>query len=587
MIMLYLLYVRRGFIKKFPLKKRPVIIGRSPKCDLVINESFISLKHGKIEVFDDHIIVEDLGSTNGIFVEATRIHKAKIEINQFFRVGYSNFFLKEGNAKEFIVSKKVQPVLNKISNMIEVENGKTKDAINLLYTKPLIEMLEIGFMQEELGDIFKYAKKLFDRTLKKGTLVLMSKENNNRIIESNWNYSKKQYPNIFEILQLEDIFEKPHINEKVSGSCMFCSFPFVLSSRYMLLLYILKNNKPIRQNKIDFLKDLSVEIAIIDSLIEHNKLIPGREQLPTPEIITNNQIFLNTLTKCKKIAVSDLFVIIEGETGTGKELIAKYIHSKSKRASKNFVALNCAAIPENLIENELFGHEKGAFTDAKDQRKGKLELSSGGTFVLDEIGDMPLVLQKKLLRVIQEGMFYRVGGNKPIKVDLRIICLTHRNILELIKKEELRQDLYYRLNHVTLTIHPLRDRKEDIIPLINHYINVFSRENKISIKGFTKEALKALEKYDWPGNVRELENEIKKIISLSEEGDIINLSALKNEIIEFYSIKSIPSELLGTGEKEHILNMLEKHKWNKTLAAKEMGISRTALYDKIKKYKIN
>lgn len=581
-----MLYIRTGFIKKFPLKKKSAIIGRSPKCDLVINESFISLQHGKIEVFDDHITIEDLGSTNGIFVETTRIHKAKIEINQFFRIGYTNFFLKEGNAKDFIVSKKIQPVLNKISDMINVENGKTKEAINLLYTKPLIEMLEIGFMQEELGDIFKYAKKLFDRTLEKGSLVLISKENNNSIIESSWNYTEKQYPGIFEILQFEDIFEKPHINEEITNSSMFCSFPFVLSSRYMLLIYMLKDNKPIKQGKIDFLKDLSVEIAIIDSLIEQNKLVPGKEKYSTPEIITNNQIFLNILTKSKKIAVSDLFVIIEGETGTGKELIAKFIHSKSKRTSKNFVALNCAAIPENLIEDELFGHEKGAFTDAKDQREGKLELSSGGTLVLDEIGDMPIALQKKLLRAIQEGMFYRVGGNKPIEVDLRIICLTHKNILELIKKEEFREDLYYRLNHVTLTILPLRERKEDITPLINHYVNVFSKKNKISIKGFTKEALKALEMYDWPGNVRELENEIKKIISLSEEDDIIDLSVLKNEIIEFYSIKSIPTKGSGTEEKEHILMVLNKNKWNKTLAAKEMGISRTALYDKIRKYKI-
>ncbi|MEN8154764.1 MAG: sigma 54-interacting transcriptional regulator [Acidobacteriota bacterium] len=584
--MLYLLYIRSGFIKKFPLKKKSIVIGRSTKSDLVINESFISLKHGKIEVFGDHITIEDLGSTNGIFIETTRIHKAKIEINQYFRVGYSNFFLKEGNAKDFVVSKKVQPVLNKISNMMDVEGGKTKEAINLLYTKPLIEMLEIGFMQEDLSDIFKYAKKLFDKTLEKGSLVLISKENNNSIIESGWNYSKKQYPSIFEILQIEDIFEKPYLNNKIADTYTFCSFPFVLSSKYMLLIYILKDHKPIHQNKIDFLKDLSVEISIIDSLIEQNKLIPGRETHTTPEIITNNQIFLNILTKSKKIAVSDLFVIIEGETGTGKELIAKYIHSKSKRASKDFVALNCAAIPENLIEDELFGHEKGAFTDARDQRKGKLELSSGGTLVLDEIGDMPLVLQKKLLRAIQEGVFYRVGGNKPIKVDLRIICLTHKNILELIKKDEFRQDLYYRLNHVALTIHPLRERKEDIIPLINHYVKVFSRKSKLSIKGFTKEALKALEMYDWPGNVRELENEIKKIISLSEDDDVIDLSSLKNEIIEFYSIKSIPSELSETGEKEHILKVLNKHKWNKTMAAKELGISRTALYDKIKKHKI-
>jgi two-component system NtrC family response regulator len=427
---------------------------------------------------------------------------------------------------------------------------------------------------------------MFDLTLEKGSLILISKENNNSIIESSWNYTKRQYPKIFEILQFEDIFEKPHVNEKITGSFMYCSFPFILSSRYMLLIYMLKDNKPIKQGKIDFLKDLSVEIAIIDSLIEQNKLVPGKVEHTTPEIITNNQIFLNLLTKSKKIAVSDLFVIIEGETGTGKELIARFIHSKSKRASKNFVALNCAAIPENLIEDELFGHEKGAFTDAKDQRKGKLEVSSGGTLVLDEIGDMPIVLQKKLLRAIQEGMFYRVGGNKPIKVDLRIICLTHKNILELIGKEEFREDLYYRLNHVTLTILPLRERKEDIIPLINHYVNVFSRENKISIKGFTKEALKALEMYDWPGNVRELENEIKKIIALSEEDDIVDLSALKNEIIEFYSIKSIPSESSGPGEKDHILMVLDKNKWNKTLAAKEMGISRTALYDKIRKYKI-
>ncbi|MCK4836457.1 MAG: sigma 54-interacting transcriptional regulator [Candidatus Aminicenantes bacterium] len=584
--MLYLLYLRSGFIKKFPLTKKTIIIGRSSKNDLSINESFISQKHAKINVFKKHIIVEDLGSTNGIFIETTKIHKAKIEINQYFRIGYLNIFLKEGNVQDFVISKKVQPVLNRISKMFTVKGDKTQEAIKLLYSEPLIEMLQIGFKLEEFVDIFRFAKKVFDRALGKGSLILITRENNNNIIESKWNYKKEYYPLILEILQLENIFQKTRINEKILDAFYFCSFPFISSVRCMLFIYLLETEESIPQKTIKFLKDLSVEISIIDSLIEQNKKIIQKEKAEIPEIITNNPIMLNFLSKCKRIANSDLFVIIEGETGTGKELVAKFIHFNSKRNSGNFVALNCAAIPENLMENELFGHEKGAFTDAKNQRKGKLDLSSGGTFVLDEIGNMPLSLQKKLLRAIQEEQFYRIGGNLPIKVDLRIICLTHTNILELLKKEIFREDLYYRLNHVTLKILPLRERKEDIAPLINHFVKIFSKENQITIKGFSKEAIKAMEMYDWPGNVRELQNEIKKIISLSDDDDIIDLSRLKDEIIHFYNQRKKPSEKFNETEKEIMLNLLKKHRWNKTLVSREMKISRTALYQKLNKFNI-
>lgn len=583
--MLYLLYLRSGFIKKFPLTKKIVFLGSSSKNDFSLDDTFVSQKHAKINVFENHITIEDLGSTNGIFIETKRIQKAKIEINQYFRVGYLNFFLKEGNSQDFIISEKVQPVLNKISNMFADKGDKTQEAINLLYTESLIGMLQICFKLDDFVDIFKYTKKLLDQSLKKGSLVLVSRENNNNIIESKWNYNKKYYSNLFEILQFEDIFQKTYINKKIADSLFFCSFPFILSTRTLILIYLLETVKAIPTGTINFLKNLSVEISLVYSLIEQNKITIEKKGGKAPEIITNNQIMLNFLSKCKKIADGDLFVIIEGETGTGKELVARFIHSQSKRSSGNFVGLNCSAVPENLMEDELFGHEKGAFTDAKNQRKGKLELSSGGTLVLDEISDMPLSLQKKLLRAIQEKQFYRIGGNQLVKVDLRIVCLTHSNILELMKEGKFREDLFYRLNHVTLNILPLRERKEDIIPLINHFVKIFSNEKRITIKGFSREAIKALEMYDWPGNVRELQNEIKKIIFLSEGGDLIDSSLLKTEIIHFFK-EHISSGKFNATEKEKILKLLKKHKWNKTLVSMEMEISRTTLYEKLKKYNI-
>ena len=532
--MLYLLYPKSGFIKKFPLNKKTIFLGSSIKNDLNLDDTFVSQKHARIDVFENHITIEDLGSTNGIFIETSRIKKAKIEVNQYFRIGYLNFFLKEGSSQEFTVSKKVQPVSDKISNMFAKKGDKTQEALKLLYTEPLIEMLQIGFKLDDFVDIFKYTKKILDQSLKKGCLVLVARENNNNIIESKWHYNKKYYDYVFEILQFEDIFQNTYINNKIKNTFSFCSFPFILSTRTIVLIYLLETETTISTKNISFLKDLAVEISLVYSLIEQNKIIIEKKKGIAPEIITKNQIMINLLSKCKKIAASDLFLIIEGETGTGKELVARYIHSQSERNSGNFVGLNCSAVPENLMEDELFGHEKGAFTDAKDQRKGKLELSSEGTLVLDEIGDMPLSLQKKLLRAIQEEHFYRIGGNRLVEVDLRIVCLTHSNILELVKEGKFREDLFYRLNHVTLNILPLRERKEDIIPLINHFVRTFSIEKKIKIKGFTKEAIKALEMYDWPGNVRELQNEIKKVIFLSEDGELIDLFMLKNEIIHFY-----------------------------------------------------
>jgi len=358
----------------------------------------------------------------------------------------------------------------------------------------------------------------------------------------------------------------------------------------MVLVYM--TNSAVPEGTADFLEGLAMEISVIHSLLEQSQR-PRAEKVDkdkdkgkrekVPEIITVNPKMLNLLAQCKKIAGSNLFVLIEGETGTGKELLARYIHFQSRRSYGNFIALNCAAIPENLMENELFGHEKGAFTDASTQRMGKLELASGGTLVLDEIGDMPLNLQAKLLRTLQEGQFYRVGGNVPIKVDLRIICLTNKNVKELMEKKTFREDLYYRIAHVSLRVPPLRERKEDIVPLINHFMEIASNETGIIIKGFSDKAIKAMEVYDWPGNVREFENEMAKILNLSEHNDIIDLDMLKAEIADFYEANS-PDYWSPEKEKAILTMLLEKHRWNKSLAAKELNISRTTLYEKLKKH---
>lgn len=569
------------------------LLGRAQDNNLCLNESFVSKKHAKINVYKDHIVVEDLNSTNGVYIESNKINKAAVKLNQCFRIGYINFFLKKGNPKEFVISEKVQPVLKKISNVLSAGADETQEAIRLLYSQPLIEMLQIGFSLHDSIDLFKDARELLDDTLRDGCLLLISNQNQSIKIESKWNYNEKYLPLINRVLQSGNIFQKPSIAPQPINSFHFCSFPVNKAPQQLALLYLARMDTPIHQITMTFLEDLAVEISLIASLIEQNRAVESEEGKDhSPEIITINQQMLNLLSKSKKIAASHLFVLIEGETGTGKELLAKFIHSKSKRNTGRFVALNCAAIPENLMEDELFGHEKGAFTDAKTSRTGKLELSSGGTLVLDEIGDMPLSLQKKLLRVIQEGQFFRLGGNHPINVDLRIISLTHKNIKEQLLKNQFREDLYYRIAHVSLKVPPLKDRKEDIAPLVNYFSDVFSRETQLYIKGFSEEAIKAMERYDWPGNIRELENEVNKVIAISESGDIIDLDQLKDEITVPYT-EDIPHNpyaavIVGDDEeeKERLLGLLEKHKWNKTQVSNELNISRPTLYEKLKKYNI-
>ncbi|MCS7214862.1 MAG: sigma-54 dependent transcriptional regulator [Thermodesulfovibrio sp.] len=305
------------------------------------------------------------------------------------------------------------------------------------------------------------------------------------------------------------------------------------------------------------------------------------------------------LTLIDKLSKTDTTALIMGESGTGKELVAKMIHKKSSRSEKPFVPVNCAAIPSELLEAELFGHEKGAFTGAHNTRLGRFEIASEGTIFLDEIGDMPLHLQVKILRVIQEKTFERIGGTRPIHVNVRIIAATNKNLENEVKEGRFREDLFWRLNVVPLVIPPLRERKEDIPLLCDYFIEKFSKKFGYSLQ-IKPEVIKVFLNYPWPGNVRELENMIERFYVLNEDG-VIDLKDIPDRIrfVEnSFQRELIPddlnpfssgidlNEVLKEYEKKLILHALNLHNWIKSRAAKYLNINRTTLIEKMKRLNI-
>lgn len=296
--------------------------------------------------------------------------------------------------------------------------------------------------------------------------------------------------------------------------------------------------------------------------------------------------------KLERSAPTEGRVLIFGENGTGKELAARLIHRHSKRSLKPFVAVNCAAIPEELIESEMFGHKKGAFTGADSNKIGKFEQADGGTLFLDEIGDMSFKTQAKVLRVLEEGNIQPVGDIRTIPVDVRVIAATNKNLEEEIAAGNFRKDLFFRLSVIPINIPPLRDRTEDLLLLIGHYQEYFSAKYNTAKKTFLPSALKSLQKYDWPGNVRELKNMIERIFIMHPgarvDGDIIETlffshPHLESEFFDFITLK----EAMDNFEKKCIMHKLKLHNRNITATAEALGIERTSLYRKLKKFDVN
>jgi formate hydrogenlyase transcriptional activator len=303
------------------------------------------------------------------------------------------------------------------------------------------------------------------------------------------------------------------------------------------------------------------------------------------QIVGNSPALRVVLDQAERVAATGATVLIQGETGTGKELIAHAIHNASPRSGHPLIKLNCAAIPFDLLESELFGHERGAFTGAIAQKVGRFELADKGTLFLDEIGDIPLALQTKLLRVLQEQEFERLGSGRTHRVDVRLVAATHQDLQRMVKRSEFRSDLYYRLNVFPITLPPLRDRREDIAPLVEHYVELFCHRMGKSIHTIPEEFVNACKCYSWPGNIRELQNVIERAVILSNEGLLPNLLRPRSPLVVAFP----PSRTLRESERLLILGALEATGWlvgGPYGAAARLGMKRTTLIARMKKHGI-
>ena len=358
-----------------------------------------------------------------------------------------------------------------------------------------------------------------------------------------------------------------------------------------------------KEGALDYLTkpiDLEELLIILQKVIERSSLIRENRELKAKlqerytfaSIVYGSPKMEEVMGLIARVAPSQATVLVLGESGTGKELIANAIHYASPRSGKPLIKVSCSAIPETLLESELFGHEKGAFTGAAQRRIGRFEEADSGTIFLDEIGDLSPGIQVKLLRILQEKEFQRLGSNVNLRTDVRVITATHRNLEEAVKKGLFREDLYYRLNVIPIHLPPLRERREDIPLLIDHFLKKYSKENQKSILDISREARALLLRYSYPGNVRELENIIERAVVLCR-GDLITTRDLpfhlqegKSELSEFTKKEKGLPEALEEIEKDLIIKALHQHQWVQTKAAENLRISERVLRYKIKKYKL-
>ncbi|HYR11411.1 MAG TPA: sigma-54 dependent transcriptional regulator [Longimicrobium sp.] len=357
-----------------------------------------------------------------------------------------------------------------------------------------------------------------------------------------------------------------------------------------------------RRGAFDFLeKPLDTDRLLVvlrnalqtQGLVQENARLRGEIE-SRHQIVGRSFALRQVLDRVEKVAPTDARVLVTGENGTGKELVARAIHRLSPRGDKAFIEVNCAAIPSELIESELFGHMKGSFTGAHEDRAGKFELADGGTLFLDEIGDMSLQAQAKVLRALQEGIVTRVGGAKPIHVDVRVLAATNKDLEEEIKGGRFREDLYYRLNVIPLHVPPLRERREDIAMLVRHFVETYAREANLRPKPFTDEALERMQRMDWPGNVRELRNTVERLLILAS-GATVAVDDVELLVGGRMKGGGLSGDLLGcntfaefkeAAERAFILQKLRENDWNVSETARLLDMPRSNLYKKIERYEL-
>ena len=605
----------------FTITKDTTILGRSSANDVFLTDQSVSREHAKIVALEDGgYEIHDLGAKHPTSVSGMVISHHKLRNGDRIRLGDSVLIFKTGEScttthVEFLTPENMSQEAVEVASLDATRTDvfstegvdlsslqKDHQRLMLLYEFGKTINLHLEDPHQMLEEILKAAFRTFDA--ERGFIALVDEDTGELTCELVRDNTAEEEVERLEVSRTilhkvrKDGIAVLIVNalkdsefrdvESVKEYSIRSALCAPLLSRDEIIGVIYLDNRAsagkFSEDDLMFLTALAHQAgtALGNSWL-HRQVVQENIRLasalkPRFQVLGDSEKMKKVFMTMKKVAPSDITVLIQGDTGTGKELVAQAIHELSSRSGRPFVAVNCAAIPKELIESELFGHEKGAFTSAVSTRQGKFEMAHGGSIFLDEIGDMSLETQAKVLRTLEEQEFQHVGGSKSIKVDVRVIAATNKDLEKALKEGKFREDLYYRLNVVLLKLPALRERKEDIIPLAEYFMG--DKAKKISPK-----AQNLLLSYDWPGNVRELRNYIERAVVLGD-GEVIQPEDLPYNVRKGLKVIAAPLELLDRIEEDHIIRVLRSMDWNKSEAAKILGITRQTLDNKIEKYKI-
>ncbi len=605
----------------FTITKDTTILGRSSADDVFLTDQSVSREHAKIVALEDGgYEIHDLGAKHPTSVNGMVISHHKLRNGDRIRLGDSVLIFRTGEScttthVEFLTPENMSQEAVEVASLDATQTDvfstegvdlsslqKDHQRLMLLYEFGKTINLHLEDPHQMLEEILKAAFRTFDA--ERGFIALVDEDTGELTCELVRDNTAEEEVERLEVSRTilhkvrKDGIAVLTVNalkdsqfrdvESVKEYSIRSALCAPLLSRDEIIGVIYLDNRAsagkFSEDDLMFLTALAHQAgtALGNSWL-HRQVVQENIRLasalkPRFHVLGESAKMKKVFMTMKKAAPSDITVLIEGDTGTGKELVAQAIHELSSRRDRPFVAVNCAAIPKELIESELFGHEKGAFTSAVSTRQGKFELAHGGSIFLDEIGDMSLETQAKVLRTLEEQEFQHVGGSKSIKVDFRVIAATNKDMGKAVKEGKFREDLYYRLNVVLLKLPALRERKEDIIPLAEYFMG--DKKKKISQK-----AQNLLMSYDWPGNVRELRNYIERAVVLGG-GEVIQPEDLPYNVRKGLKVIAAPLEPLDRIEEDHIIRVLRSMEWNKSEAAKILGVTRQTLDNKIEKYKI-
>src|ERR1051325_5987039 len=589
----------------FSIEEFPVVIGRETAATLCLADASVSRRHCQIEKENDQILIHDLESLNGTFVNDVPVKRRALQHGDRVRIGDSQFLflLQEGETAANSTSIKFDEARVISGSTLQI---KFYDALYLM-ARDLSALMKISTTINAIRGVEELRQTLLELLFE-----VIPAERGAVLLTAEGADEQMEFASVFALHRFRGRDESMRISRTVTRSVLDRREAFLVANRQqaegleaeslvrdrphsLLCVPLIMLDRPIgvvyldtSEPDVEFDKDhlqLVTAIAAISAVaIEHARhiewLVSENKRLVDDFNIEHNLVgespaLREVLQFISKVAPNDSTTLLFGESGTGKELVARAIHQNSKRANKPFMAVNCAALAESLLETELFGHEKGSFTGALMQKKGRLEVAEGGTVFLDEIGELSPSLQVKLLRVLQEREFERVGGTKPIKLDIRVIAATNKNLDEAVAQGTFRQDLFYRLNVVSMELPPLRKRPEDIRLLANYFAARYGQKCNRRVMGISPEAQARLTSYDWPGNVRELENAIERAVVLGSTEKILP-EDLPESVLESASIASEPPtkyhEAVIQTKKEIILRAMTQAKGSFTEAAKILGV---------------